>query len=326
MDGSRKTLVGLTPLLPASDPPLATRATYDREEPSAAEPALLPGEAAADELSQTAIAGSPIRPISVVSRANAGAKPTTDTATLARPSNPTVPFPKPELEAIRSAPRARESGSDTQETAPPAERRSSGTTQLRLETLERRPQLIAMAAVCSIATLIIFAMWGSPVSSTAGIQSRKLASQPVNEPSPLPSPPPSGEPTEGPRLRPGGGVTSLDPSAVPTPDAAAREPSTLGRELAPGLRRPEASPKAPVEGASAAAEAPRSADSGTAPGALEPSGVPAAPAAPSTQPTPTRRSQPPPPKPPRPAPRPKRPAATKPAPSSNVKSDFDFGI
>jgi eukaryotic-like serine/threonine-protein kinase len=145
--GSRKTLVGITP-------------------PASLIPRALGSAPAAASLIET-IEGAPCKPIDI-SRVAPNLDSGAGADGLRRPSNPTVPFPRP-----RFLPRTAQAEPDGDDTGNPESRSWAGTGSRTLRFVftgsDHKPQRIAAAVVCVAAGLVIFAVGRSPVAGTGAI-------------------------------------------------------------------------------------------------------------------------------------------------------------
>lgn len=327
-EGSRKTLVGITPpiLLPpgaaaAPAPPIASAAPPGPSATGASSfSAPLNAARTLVGTSVETIEGAPCRPIDTSGNRSTFDPTLMDSALLdpRRPANPTVPFPRP-----RVAPRHSSLGGPDET---PDIGRSSwhGTTtrtiRFVLTSPNHKPQRVAAALVCAAVALVIFAVGRSPVAGTAGIGQATgslSAERGPRDTTPAPLPDPASAPRETPRAE------SAAESRLGAP-APSRESSPLeADELAPGLLVPRSETGGttlPVSDSSVAdaaapgsSKTPRSAAPtpvGAGPGGSAPAGSGPRGASPTVKP------------PPRKAP---APAAPPEAPRKNP-NELDFGI
>lgn len=301
-DGSRKTLVGITPPILLRPTPSDTPANAAPQPPQS--PHSLPQAAARAGATTRTIEGAPCKPIDT-----GGARSLFDTAVLGemrRPANPTVPFPRPRVAPRQSAaPHAPVNGEET----PDIGRTSwHGTTTRTLRFVmtmpDHKPQWVAAALVCAAAALVIFVLGRSPVAGTAGIgqatealsteRGQKAAAPPV-----LADPPPRSE------LATVSGSGSPADIRRSSGGPSAREPAPLEEdELAPGLVIPTQEPGGSTRPAS---------ETSTVDAA-----VPSAPGIKSPRPAAPPASKPPVKKPTTPA--------SLPTPAPRKSSELDFGI
>lgn len=223
---------------------------------------------------------------------------------MARPTHPTVPFPRP-----RVASRAAAAATDDSDIERNWNGTSTRTLRFVLTSPDHKPQRIAAALVCAAAALVIFAIGRSPVSGTARIGLGQSTEALSTERGPAPRKPAevladpatdlaaaSGSDAEG-------ELPVKGPEATKTDEADERDerqPSPPG-ELAPGLIAPGAA------GAVQAGRGSAPAADAAAPGPAEPE------AAPPHVPPPPRRATTPAPLPP-------------PPPPPKAPGDLDFGI
>ncbi len=255
-EGSRKTLVGITP--PILVPPPGSAALPVAGPNAALRPSAAPtGPASTNSVGSFAaplnaartlvgtstetIEGAPCRPIDT-GRNRSTLDPTLmDPALLdsRRPANPTVPFPRP-----RVAPRHAALGGPDET---PDIGRSSwhGTTtrtiRFVLTSPNHKPQRVAAALVCAAVALVIFAVGRSPVAGTAGIGQATgslSAERGLRDPAAAPlSEPAAATPPKAPSSE----DTVLEAGNPGSPSL--REPSPLeADELAPGLMVPRGEP------------------------------------------------------------------------------------
>ena len=323
--GLRKTLVGIIP--PAS---LAASS------PSPVKP--LPTEA---------IEGAPCKSIELAVVKDAAVESSFfGNDTLRRPSNPTVPFPRPRVQPREAV--------VAQDDFPllghaPGQGTWRGTTsrtlRVALTSPDRRPQRVAAVLVCALAALVIFVLGRSPVAGTGkiGQATGALAPESVQSPSGLPqradgeasgstASNSSASKLDDSRALDNAGSDNAgsDNADMGTASAQLAQPGDPGgeasplpgEELAPGLVVPPSPARVPTRAAPAARKAPPArtnsptrtspaAPSGASQGASERAKLGRAASRPGTSPSSTTQS--------------KKPAPV-PAPQRKSGGDFDFGI
>jgi serine/threonine protein kinase len=300
-DGSRKTLVGITPPILLRSPQPA--ATASSALPLHAVPQATPQQPARNGSATNTIEGAPCKPIDM-----GGAHSLFDAAGLGeirRPANPTVPFPRPRVAPRHSSASPGASGDET----PDIGRASwHGTTTRTLRFMlaipDHKPQWVAAALVCAAAAIVIFILGRSPVAGTAGIgqSTEALSAEPGQRPAISPV---LADPTARSEIATVSGSGSSADVHRSSGGPTAREPAPLeDEELAPGLVVPASEPGGQTRPASEISTVDAAAPSA----AGNPSSRPAAPPA----------SRPPVKKPTTPA--------SLPTPAPRKSSELDFGI
>ncbi len=343
IDGARRTLVGMTPLLlqggaraagvrePAPPPrvepkPEAIREPHARAAAGAAkaDDTLVSGPAS-DDLAATIRQVRP-RDLKPAGSAREGAR----SVGPRKQSNPTVPFPIPVVP--RGKPASRRNPTEILPRGAggahggEASVLRSGTTQLLRLQGEHRSQWVAAGLVCALAAALIFLLLTPRVTGTADLERENLPSRPGEQAA---TPPATAEPTapadqtalrEGPEFD--AKDEALDTVAREEPDRA----STIGpsqeapkrSESTPPTRRPTNRPEAT---AAPAGKAP------TDPGPrARPPTAPRGSAARLPTPEPPAAPRPPKPKMDVPAEPPKAAPRSRAPEPPTAPDDFDFGI
>jgi hypothetical protein len=308
-EGARKTLVGITP--PALQQSIAS-ALGAKPAPApvtGAPPAARgPQRGVANERT---IEGAPCKPIETTDDQAAFDFSAFDGSR--RPTNPTVPFPRP-----RPVPRTATMPNPSDETPDIGRASWHGTTTRTLRVVltspDHKPQRVAAILVCAIAALVIFAVGRSPIAGTAGIGQTTGALSAEPNPKTAPSAQPMlADP--GPDLAKASGS---DPGAdVDAPGTLDVENGAGSRELipppedelAPGLVLPPTG-RAGADGRPSGARPPEGAAAAGSGKARPPVSPP-----PAAKP-PLKKAAPPPPP----------PSSLPPTPARKNSTELDFGI
>jgi hypothetical protein len=308
-EGARKTLVGITP--PALQQSIASAlgakpapAPVTSAPPAARGPQrVVPNE--------RTIEGAPCKPIETADERAAFDFGAFDGSR--RPTNPTVPFPRP-----RPVPRTATMPNPSDETPDIGRASWHGTTtrtlRVALTSPDHKPQRVAAILVCAIAALVIFAVGRSPIAGTAGIGQTTGALSTDPNANLAPSAQPMLADPSPDLAKASGSDRSADldpPGALDGESAAAasRELSPRSEdELAPGLVLP-ATGRAGAEGIPSGARPREGADA-----AATPKARPAVSPPPAAKP-PIKKAAPPPP-----------PPSLPPTPARKNSTELDFGI